>query len=337
MNDQLVVVIQDGEACWGLVHASATPRRYSGRAAVMILSSEDLERQTDLPVLQLPHCSTCEPNQDYWCYWDEVDQGDHSLSSVRTLFADSHVPVNSSSTQLQAAGEIQRGLLPTSDLDIPDYEFSKHYIPTDVVGGDFCQHFGNRDQSQVVLALGEACGHGMPAALLKCALSSELLAYLKLGVEVEEIANRINSTLCEYGKNRFATLMLAALDYERHEVTLVNAGHLHPLLRKSGGEVAVVDVECTGLPLGINPELQYETFRVGLEVGENLLFFSSGVVESANESGEFYCQSRLQDAFSPCSEGPRKTVEVILKDLGSFTRNRCQLDDVSILCLRRVN
>ena len=56
--------------------------------------------------------------------------------------------------------------------------------------------------------------------------------------------NRINASFSRSGwDDRFVTFVLAVLDPKRHEVTLVNAGHMPPLLRHGEGQVEGVQAE----------------------------------------------------------------------------------------------
>ena len=52
---------------------------------------------------------------------------------------------------------------------------------------------------------------------------------------------RLNRLFCDSSwEDRFVTMVLAVLDPRRHEVMVVNAGHLPPLLRRGPDQVEAV-------------------------------------------------------------------------------------------------
>ena len=52
-------------------------------------------------------------------------------------------------------------------------------------------------------------------------------------------------------QDRFVTMIAAVVNPRTNELTIVNAGHMAPLLRRSGGSVEEIGEEAAGLPLGV--------------------------------------------------------------------------------------
>ena len=105
------------------------------------------------------------------------------------------------------------------------------------------------------------------------------------------------------------TFVLAVLDADRHEITLVNAGHMAPLLRHGQGKVEPIGEEETGLPLGVDADFEYEKHTRQLEPGDFLALFTDGISEAMNTSGELYGLERLRKQLavrqrSRCRIGP---------------------------------
>jgi serine phosphatase RsbU (regulator of sigma subunit) len=65
-------------------------------------------------------------------------------------------------------------------------------------------------------------------------------------------------------------------------LTVANAGHLPPYL--NGHEIQIPG----SLPLGILPQVHYETIVLTLTPGDRLTFVSDGVVEAQSRSGELF-------------------------------------------------
>ena len=97
---------------------------------------------------------------------------------------------------------------------------------------------------------------------------------------------RLNDLIHQHASrnDRFVTLAAAVLDLERHEVALINAGHLTPLLyRRATGKLEdAMAYRAGGPPLGLVKGQTYGTTRVGLHAGDCLLFFTDGVSEAFN-------------------------------------------------------
>jgi serine phosphatase RsbU (regulator of sigma subunit) len=85
----------------------------------------------------------------------------------------------------------------------------------------------------------------------------------------------------------FATCLCARI-YPNGEMTIANAGHLHPY--RDGREMDLV----ADLPLGVIPNIQYEQATFQLNVGDRLIFLSDGVVEASNAHGELFGFERTQ-------------------------------------------
>src|SRR6185503_5413690 len=82
-------------------------------------------------------------------------------------------------TFLEAA-EIQQSLLVEQAPDFAGYEIAFRSIPAEEVGGDFCD-FNVLDNDILGLAIGDASGHGLPAALLV----RDVVIGMRMGIERE--------------------------------------------------------------------------------------------------------------------------------------------------------
>ncbi len=92
-------------------------------------------------------------------------------------------------------------------------------------------------------------------------------------------------------------MVLAVLDPRRHEVTVVNAGHLPPLLRRGPAAVEAVGEAETRLPLGVDHDVDYAATAVlPLAPGDSLVLYTDGITEAMNAQDELYGSQRLLEA-----------------------------------------
>ena len=136
-------------------------------------------------------------------------------------------------------------------------------------------------------------------------------------------------------EDRFVTYMVAVLDLDRFLVTVVNAGHLPPMLRRAGqATVEELNRELAGLPLGVMDQ-PYEQTRVALQPGDALVFYTDGVSEMRNRAGEMYGVERVRAVVQNTPADMAGMGTALLSDVQRFAEQRPPGDDMTILCLGR--
>src|SRR5690606_17213157 len=138
------------------------------------------------------------------------------------------------------------------------YAFADYYEAALRGGGGYFDYV-SLPGGRLAIALGDVAGKGMPAALLMALLYSSMRFQLFTAETPAEALKGLNKDIAGSGLgHRFITLVLMVLDPPTGRITVVNAGHLPPILRRLSGELESVAKEESGLPLGIIPDQQYE-------------------------------------------------------------------------------
>jgi serine phosphatase RsbU (regulator of sigma subunit) len=89
------------------------------------------------------------------------------------------------------------------------------------------------------------------------------------------------------------------------------------------------------MPLGLMPGMSYEENEMVLDVGEAALFYSDGLVEAHDPTGEMFGFPRLQALIAEHGE-ERSLGSLLLEELYSFVGDGWeQEDDITLLTLRR--
>lgn len=229
-------------------------------------------------------------------------------------------------TQLEAdqiaARQIQQTLQPGRLDKLQGYELESFYEPFREVGGDYFDVIeleGNR----TLFALADVSGKGMPAALLAANIQALVRSIANREADPLALAQQINNHLCRYAPGeRFSTAVFILLSRETGKLTYVNAGHNAPIVFGSGSGI---ELEATGMPLGLFLEARYEARTAVLSPAGVLLVFTDGLTDSI--SGE-NVESRLCAALADGSGRPMP----ILKSLVDPYLNE---DDVTILLVKR--
>ena len=172
--------------------------------------------------------------------------------------------------------------------DLPDdtrVRFTTHYIPHEIVGGDYYA-INQLNDDQYGLILADVMGHGIAAALYTMHLSSLWDRYHHLLTNPAEFADKVNNELVRVVKTdeSFATAVCGLIDLKDRVFRFVGAGGPQVLLMHVDGTHECL--ESPGLPLAIMKDAPYEEATVEIHEGERLLLFSDGAVEIENADGE---------------------------------------------------
>ncbi|HLA84011.1 MAG TPA: SpoIIE family protein phosphatase [Thermoguttaceae bacterium] len=238
--------------------------------------------------------------------------------------------------ELAIAHEVQQGFLPERAPELEGYVFFDFYEPANQLGGDWFDYVALPD-GRVAVVLADVSGKGISAALLVARLSAEVRYSLASQPGPGAALGRVNKVFChDRWQDRFITLGLGVLDPGRHEVTLVSAGHMSPVVFGPRGIAEVVSHEATGLPLGVDEATEYRETLVTLEPRETLTLYTDGITEAMNHEDQFYGRERLFAQIAAANHGDVTDLgERILGDVKRFVGARTQSDDMCLVCVGR--
>jgi serine phosphatase RsbU (regulator of sigma subunit)/predicted ester cyclase len=236
--------------------------------------------------------------------------------------------------ELQVARRIQHALLPKSVPELRGWEIAHDYRPAREVGGDFYDFVRLRDGS-LGMVVGDATGHGVPAALMMANTQSVLRAFARRGgSEPGRILAEVNEALFTYiPSNMFVTCFYGVLDPESGRFRYANAGHNLPYCRQADN---AIELRATGMPLGLMAGMSYEEKESVLAPGECILLYSDGLVEAHNPEFEMFGSFRLRSLLAEHVIRPRDLNTLLLEELQRFTGEGWeQEDDITLVALRR--
>jgi sigma-B regulation protein RsbU (phosphoserine phosphatase) len=239
--------------------------------------------------------------------------------------------------ELTAARNIQMSLLRKTFPAFPERtELDIHAVvrPAREVGGDFYD-FYFVDEDRLCVVLGDVSGKGIPAALFMAVTKTLLKANSSAVLSAGEIVGNVNHELSGEGDTgMFVTLLYALLNTATGEVELANAGHHPPFHVQANGSIAALTGR-SGVALGLVPGLEYPLNRVQLQPGDALFFYTDGVTEALSAGREFYSTDRLQGLLGNVHGEPADEINrAVVQDVRTFTAEREQSDDISVLTLR---
>jgi hypothetical protein len=212
--------------------------------------------------------------------------------------------------QLRLASQIQRDLIPETLPTIGSVSFSAVFRPVDYVSGDIYD-VHRLDEQHVAVALADATGHGIPAALLTMLIKRSLR-----GKEIdnghyrilrpEEVLARLNEDLlyADLSDCSFVAATYAVLNVETLELKLARGGSPYPLLRRANGAIELL--QPAGGVVGITAGAEFEVETVQLAPGDTLLICSDGLDRVLIPQLPNY---GLTDAFARTTDALRRRAE----------------------------
>jgi phosphoserine phosphatase RsbU/P len=235
---------------------------------------------------------------------------------------------------LELASQIQRGLLPQTDVRYRDWHVHYRYRPAGVVSGDYCDVIAPPNgNGQLIFLVGDVAGKGVAASLLMTHLHAMFRSLAGIGLELDRLLEMANRVFCESTiAGQYATLICGRTT-EAGGIEIASAGHLPALLV---GRDSVKQIGSTGLPLGMFATSRYEVQRTRLDPRDSLVLYTDGISEATDPSGREYGIEGLSLAAGGRHGWPgSELVAASLDDVTRFSAGARQADDQTMMVIQR--
>jgi len=261
--------------------------------------------------------------------------GQAALSCESARLMSTFMAKQKQDNELDIARGVQEALLPEKLPEAEGYSFFASYDAAQAVGGDYYDAL-ELDDGKICLAFGDVAGKGVPGALIMSRISSCVQNTMAFTMSIKEAVAAINNHMCANAvEGRFVTFVLVIIDPVAHQLTLVNGGHMSPMILTPAGSIEEFDTESVGLPIGVMEDFPFEVVQRPIAEGEIFVIFTDGVDEAMNPAGEFYTLERMRKFLLA---GPRQADELgraLLADVRAFADGRDQNDDITIMTFGR--
>jgi len=241
--------------------------------------------------------------------------------------------------ELEQARKVQLSLLPKKPFLNERFEVSGKMITATEVGGDYFD-FIPLDDHRVLIAFGDATGHGMTAGMMvtitKVALLNNL-DLLKNSNDVVPVAKAINESILASinVKGIGMALQLCVVDASAQTISMTSCGMPYP----------VVSNPATGLleatiirqpPLGFMKSIRMELRQLAFSKGDLLILTSDGILERFNRAREEYGLDRLTVLLKRAASTAdlQEVLDSIFTDAENFAGGVAHHDDMTALCAR---
>jgi serine phosphatase RsbU (regulator of sigma subunit) len=219
------------------------------------------------------------------------------------------------------ARQIQQGLLPNTMPRLPGFQICGRSAMANTVGGDWFDFIPLSVEGRECLgvALADACGHGIAAALLavqtRAYLRSLALTCSDVGILLDFVNQRLTIDMVS---DHFVTAFLLSLDPHARSLIWASAGHMPGYILDSKGQTKAV-LPSTGFPLGIDLANKFPTSTVSVEEGDLFLVITDGITEAASPDGDLFGMERtLHLVRQHRQERPDEILTAIFDAVGKF-------------------
>ncbi|MDD5439121.1 MAG: SpoIIE family protein phosphatase [Candidatus Omnitrophica bacterium] len=236
--------------------------------------------------------------------------------------------------ELEIAKGIQESFLPEHAPAMPHVEIVASCVPAEIVGGDFYD-FIPIDKTRWGLAIGDASGKGMPAALFMALSRTLLKASARGNPDITATIRQANELIFEDDKaNMFLTLFYAVLNAERTSLEYVNAGHNPPIvIRREKGETVFLKTD--GIPLGLFRDMSFSVGETSLAGGDVVVFYTDGITEAVNDRNDAFGADRLIEVIRrDRMNSAGQILSGIQTALKEFVGSRSPFDDSTLVVIK---
>ena len=200
------------------------------------------------------------------------------------------------------------------------------------VGGDL--YAAVPTPSGLRLIVGDAEGKGLPAVQEAATAMNAFRAVSHQESTLAGVAARMEITLSrELGDEQFVTAVLAEVSPDGSKMEMINCGHPRPLQLSPRG-TRYLGPAASGAPLGLGlPGVTERVpFTIALCPGEPVLFYTDGLTEARNRSGEFFPLAESSSVQAPAE--PSTLLDRLSAEVSRYVGHRPH-DDVALLLIER--
>lgn len=240
--------------------------------------------------------------------------------------------------ELETVKLVQETLFPNPSYSVGPFNVMGHFEPASECGGDWWNYsiVGER----LYLWIGDATGHGAPAAMVTSAAKSAATIIESLpGCSPGKALEIMNKAIHETTKGRILmTFFVASLDLKTGEVLYANASHDPPyIVRNTGGKITKKNldplIDANGARLGDKKDSTYAEAKAQLNPGDTILFYTDGIIDLENEEGVSWGERGfIKSVVQSAGAGPDVNDRMVhLKStIGAYRGKGILVDDITL-------
>lgn len=240
--------------------------------------------------------------------------------------------------ELEIAAEIQKRIIPKGDPKIEGLDVAAGLIPATEIGGDMYDFLPIKDR--VLMYVGDVTGHGVPAGIMGSIANALFYGYSGER-DLKKIILNVNKVMkAKSMANMFMTLCLTEWDLKEKKLRYINAGH-EQIIHYKAKEKRTEVISSRGIALGMVTDISklVTVDEMDFQVGDVVVLYSDGIPEAWKNEKEYYGMDKLVFAvqnFCLHLDTALGIKEAILSDVEQFVQGYAQMDDITVMVLKRI-
>lgn len=268
---------------------------------------------------------------------DKNDVISNALTEIQDLYT-------ALDNDLIEAKKLQQSLVRERYKDFGTAEVSLLLQSSGHVGGDLVSFFPISDTKIALYAI-DVSGHGISSALMTARLAGFFsgstpehniaLCFDDDGeidvISPESVARKMNDLVFnEMDTEHYFTLLLAYVDLSTGRVDVTQAGQPYPIIQRATGQTEIVGTG--GMPIGLIPDVDFDTFSFDLSKGDRFFMWSDGVTECPDLNDQILEDEGAEKIVQKNrSLNGQKFLDALMWDLNAYAGGAAFPDDISAI------
>ncbi|MDG2223071.1 MAG: SpoIIE family protein phosphatase [Rubripirellula sp.] len=235
---------------------------------------------------------------------------------------------------LKHATEVQQAFLPQIPPAATGYRVCSYYQAANHIGGDYFDYIPLAD-GRIAVVVADVVGHGVAAAMFMAKLAAETRFCLASEPDVAKAIIRLNDGMSNLEIERFITFLVVVIDPTSNKATIVNAGHMPPVIRRANSSaIEEPGEEESGLPIAIAEGMDYEAVEIDLLQGDLAVLYTDGINEAMDSSDAEFGIQRVKELTASegnADEVKDRIVAAVLEHVGDAP----PFDDMCLVVIER--
>lgn len=237
--------------------------------------------------------------------------------------------------EMELANELQLKLLPNPRVVQPEARAAARVVPAESVGGDFFL-LARLDRDRTGVLIGDVSGHGYQSALIMALALSAAGIHVQAAFDPSSAVEAVQRSLHDELESTEMSISMcyAVIDTRAGEVRYANAGHPHVFALTADGQAT--RLAAVAPPLGWCDDTIEESVMTW-KPGSRLVFFTDGVVDARDASGDRLTEEAVLRTLSRMSHGetPDDILEAVFAQLNGHVGRTALRDDCTVVVVDR--
>ena len=241
--------------------------------------------------------------------------------------------------EIEIARESQYKLMPLQPPVADGIDVYGFFLPSFEVGGDYFDYVLSKDKDgnpeALTMTVVDVSGKAMMAAMPAIFTSGLLLSRMKEDAPEKILSDVSEPIYTRTDKRTFITCAIARYNLESGMMSVANAGHCKPILKRNGA-ADFIQTPDPKYPLGLYPDTRYTAHEFRLKKRDVFLMYSDGLPEAINDKGErfgFDEVPRLLEQIDTENLTANEIAQEIKRTVQKFS-NYQLADDTTVICLK---